>query len=112
MPASGSTSLPLSDRDRTWDKAKAQASLSPAQFADAHFWRDGPADQITSYKFPFAEVIDGKLTAVWGGVTAGAQRLSSAKGVDVDAIQSKMGAYYDKAEKQYNDDSIEPPWET
>lgn len=110
--ATGSTDLPLSDRNLAWDAAAAQKSLQPADFPKAHFWKDpdGPADQITSYKFPFAKRINGELTAVWKGVTAGAQRLSSAKGVDTGAIEKKMGAYYRKAATQFKDPTIKAPF--
>ena len=74
--ATGATDLPLSTEHPGWDAGAGRKTLQPADFPKAHFWRDpnGPADQITSYKFPFAQRIDGKLTAVWKGVTAGAQR--------------------------------------
>lgn len=110
--ATGSTDLPLSDRNVKWDAGAARKTLQPADFPKAHFWRDpnGPADQIGSYKFPFAQRVDGTLTAIWGGITAGAQRLSSAKGVDTGAIEGKMRTYYSKAAKQYKDPTIKAPF--
>ena len=109
--AVGSTSLPLSDRNTAWDASAARKSLNPEDYPKAHFWRDGPADQVTSYKFPFAKRTDSGLIAVWRGVTAGAARLSQAKAVDEAAVQRKMGVYYRKAADQYGDPSIRPPWE-
>lgn len=113
--ASGSTSLPLSAQDAKWDAGAARKTLKPAQFAKAHFWRDpeGDPDLIGSYKLPFAEVIDGTLTAIWHGITAGAARLSQTDipAVDKKAVQGKMGAYYAKAAKQFKDDSIVAPWD-
>lgn len=116
LAASGSTSLPLSTQDQAWDAAAAQKSLSPAQFADAHFWKDpaGPADEIGSYKLPFAQVVNGTLTAIWKGVTAAAGVVDGArggaKGVDEDAVKPKIAAYYSKAATKYDDDTIKPPW--
>jgi hypothetical protein len=112
--ASGSTSLPLSDRERPWSASAARRSLSDSQFGSAHFWRDpeGEPDQIGSYKLPFAQVIDGRLTAVWRGVTAAAQRLGQTDmpSSDVAGVRSRIGAYYAKARRQYDDDTIEVPW--
>jgi hypothetical protein len=113
--ATGSTSLPLSDRNDSWDAGAAQKSLDPGQYADAHFWRDSskPADEIGSYKLPFARSSGGKLTAVWGGVTAAAQRLSQTDipSGDVAGVKRKIGSYYSKAAKQYDDADIKVPWE-
>lgn len=116
--ASGSSSLPLSDRDASWDAGAAEKSLDPAQFSDAHFWKDpdGEADQIGSYKLPFAQVVDGKLTAIWKGVTGAAAAIQGARGGvkipddDVSGVKAKIAAYYAKAAKQYDDDDIKTPW--
>lgn len=128
--ASGDTGLPLSDRDRAWDAGEATGRLKKwassdgsgdpdtidyAKLARGYFWRDAAGDSspaIGDLKLPFADIVGGTLTAVWRGVTAGAQRLSSTKGVDEGAVQKKMGAYYRKAAAQFKDDSIRPPWET
>ena len=117
--ASGSTGLPLSDRDTPWDSGAAKKSLTPEQFGSAHFWKDPdkPADQITSYKLPFAKN-DGGLTAVWKGVTASAAAIQGSRGGvdipsgDVAAVKSRIAGYYSKAAKKYDDPSITPPWES
>jgi hypothetical protein len=115
--ASGSTSLPLSDRDAAWDAGAAKASLSEAQYGDAHFWKDPdkPADEIGSYKLPFAKD-DGGLTAVWKGVTSAAGALQGARGGvqipsgDKGAVRGKIEKYYSKAADKYDDPDIKPPW--
>jgi hypothetical protein len=112
--ASGSTSLPLSDRNAPWDAGAARKTLKgAADFAAAHFWKDpnGPADQIGSYKLPFAQRVNGTMTAIWRGVTAGAARLDQTQGIDKQAVQGKMGAYYKKAAAQFKDPSIKAPWD-
>lgn len=123
--ASGDTSLPLSARDRAWDAGAATARLKKwassdgsgdpdtidyAKLARGYFWKDGTPAAIGDLKLPFADLINGTLTAVWRGVTAGAQRLTQTQGVDVGAVQKKMAAFYVKAAKEYNDPSIKPPW--
>lgn len=123
--ASGDTTLPLSARDRAWDAPAATARLKkwassdgsgdPAtidytKLARGYFWKDGTPKAIGDLKLPFADIINGALTAVWRGVTAGAQRLSQTQGIDAGGVQKKMGAYYAKAAKEYDDASIQPPW--
>ena len=125
--AVGDTGLPLSERDRPWDAgaaggrvkkwASSDGSGDPdkidyKKLARAYFWQM-PADgsvKIGDFKLPFADIVGGKLTAVFRGVTAGAARLSQTDGVDKGAVQKKMGAYYRKAASQYGDKSIKPPW--
>src|SRR3990167_4119012 len=83
--ASGSTDLPLSERDVRWDAGAARTSLNADQYGDAHFWRDpeGDPETLAAYKLPFAKNSP-PLTAVWRGVTAGAGALSGARGgVDI-----------------------------
>lgn len=118
--ASGSTDLPLSDRGDAWDAGEAAKSLTDAQIPNAYFWTDPKGDPKVkaSHKLGFAENRDGTLTAVWRGVTAAAAALQGARGgvdipeADVAGVKAKIGAYYDKAAKQFKDDSIKPPWES
>lgn len=125
--ATGSTTLPLSDRDRAWDSSAADgrvrtwagAEEAPnAKYGQAFFWKasDG-GDNFGDYKLGFADVINGKLTAVFRGVTAVAAVLQGSRGgvdipdADKTAIKGKVEKYYAKAAKQYDDDSIKVPWD-
>ncbi|MBI4474094.1 MAG: HK97 family phage prohead protease [Acidobacteria bacterium] len=122
--------LPLSERGRSWDAAVARRELAKyassdgsgdkdtmdwRRYAGGFFWYDDAApENFESYKLPFAEVITGRLVAVWGGITAAAQRLTQTEGPTADevkAIQGHIGSYYAKAAKQYDDDSIVAPWD-
>lgn len=118
----GSKSLPLSDRDTTWSASEARKRLKgddtepSAQYKRAHMICDGDETLFGSYKLPFADLIDGTLTAVWKGVTSAAGVLEGARG-GVDASDSdKSGArgicetYYAKAREKYGDDTIQCPW--
>ena len=120
--ASGNTGLPLSDRDRAWDageaiaRVKAWASTDDKidfdKYGQAFFWRDtadGDPKQ-GDFKLPFADVVNGKLIAVWRGITAGAARLDQTQGIDKGAVQAKMRVYYSKAAKAYDDPSIKAPF--
>lgn len=126
--ATGDTGLPLSERDRAWDAGEAGGRVKKwassdgsgdpdkidyGKLARAYFWQDPAGDggpKIGDFKLPFADIIGGKLTAVWRGVTAGAQRLSQTQGIDKGAVQAKMSKYYGKAASQFDDPSIKPPW--
>jgi hypothetical protein len=116
--ATGSTSLPLSDQGDSWDAGAAAKGLTDAQLKNAYFWvdPDGDATSKASYKLGFAENRSGTLTAVWRGVTAAAGAVQGARGGvqipsgDVAGVKAKIGAYYTKAAKQYDDDNIKPPW--
>lgn len=116
--ASGSTSLPLSDQGDPWDAGAAAKSLTDAQIPQAFFWTDPDGDPKTlaGHKLQFAENRSGTLTAVWRGVTAAAGAVQGARGGvdipsgDVAGVKTKIGSYYAKAAKQYDDDNIKPPW--
>jgi len=128
LAATGDTGLPLSERDRAWDAGEATGRVKKwassdgsgdpdkidyGKLARAYFWQDPAGDggaKIGDFKLPFADIIGGKLTAVWRGVTAGAQRLSQTQGIDKGAVQKKMSAYYSKAASQFDDPSIKAPW--
>lgn len=128
--ATGSTSLPLSARGRAWDASAAEghvrswagggddlADMDWGKYRQAFLWYDSAnAMQAGSYKLPFADVIDGTLTAVWRGVTAAAAVVNGSRGgvdipdADVAGVQSRIEKYYAKAAQQYDDDSIAVPW--
>lgn len=112
--ASGDTGLKLSGRDESWDADAAKKSLDPDDYPKAFFWRDPDGDPKTlaAYKLPFAKRTQDGLVAVWRGVTAAAQRLSSTDipDSDKDAVRAKIGKYYAAAAKQFDDPAIETPW--
>jgi hypothetical protein len=125
--ATGATNLPLSDRGRAWDASGADkrvrswagASDAPnAKYGRAFFWKDSSGgDSFGDYKLGFADVVGGTLTAIFRGVTAVAGVLQGARGgvqgvsdAEKASIRTKVEGYYRKAAKQYDDDSIKPPW--
>ena len=123
--ASGSTSLPLGDRNQTWDATAADKAVREwagatdapnAKYASAFFFKDGDGSKFGDYKLGFAQPVDGTLTANWGGLTAVAGALQGARGgvdipdADKAAIKTKVEGYYKKAAIQYKDDKIKVPW--
>jgi len=123
---SGATNLPLADRDRAWDASAARGRVrshtgsedEPSRaYRNAFFWFDGDAaDNFGSYKLPFADVVGGKLTAIPRGIFAAAAVMQGARGgadvgADAGAIKSRIGGYYAKMRRKFDDDSIVPPWD-
>lgn len=126
--ASGAADLPLADRARAWDASGAEgrvrtwaaATDAPnAKYRSAFFWYDsGAADNFTSYKLQFADVIDGTLTAIPRGIFAVAAVLQGSRGgVDIpagdkEAIKGKVSSYYAKMRAKFDDESIVAPWDS
>lgn len=113
--ASGSTSLPLADEGRAWDAAGARARMKgdsetpDSTYRAGHFFVDGTGENFGDYKLPFADVIDGKLTAVPRGVFAAASAIQGGRGgtsipdAQLNSVRAKIGAYYKKLDR-------DPPW--
>lgn len=123
---SGATDLPIGPREREWDADAAEARVRSwsdstdepsARYRQAFFWFDSEAaDQFGSYKLGFADVINGRLTAIPRGIFAAAAVLSGARGgVDVGgdaaAVRSRVAGYYARLRREFDDESIVAPWE-
>lgn len=111
--------LALADSGKAWDSSAAEKRVRA--WADAE---DGPNDRyksaflwfdadepenFTSYKFPIADVVDGKLKAVPRAIYAAAAAIQGARGgtkindEDKAKIKSHLDRYYSKLDK-------ESPW--
>jgi hypothetical protein len=118
---SGSTGLPLGGRERKWDDRAARRRIfgwagwkdkpQPRRAQQAFFaYDDQSPENITAYKLPFADVVDGELKAMPRGLFAVAQLLRGAReGVDIPepvlrSIRRKVTAYYHKMGEK-------APWE-
>jgi hypothetical protein len=103
----------LGARDERWDANAAEGSYDLPTDSNCYMWRDSskPADQRGSYKLPFVSK-SGRKHAVWGAITAIAQRLGSTQIPDSDkaAIRRKLATYYSAARAKYNDDAIQVPF--
>jgi hypothetical protein len=123
--ASGSTGLPLSGRADAWDSGAADKAVRDwagaddapnAKYGGAFMVKQGDGTSFGDYKLPFANVVGGKLTAVWRAITAIAAVLQGSRGganitdAEASAAKSKVESYYAKARTKYGDDSIKVPW--
>lgn len=118
--------LPLG-RARAWDAAAAEGRVREwaggtetnwTRYRRAFLWYDREKpDELGSYKFPIADVVDGELTAIPRGIFAaagviqGARGGASIPGSDVAGVRAHLTRYYEKMRREFNDESIKPPWE-
>lgn len=83
--------LPLADREMTWDAAAAEKrirtwaggedNISWDKYRRAFFWYDSENPELLgSYKLGFADVINGRLTAIPRGIFAAAAVMRGARG--------------------------------
>jgi len=119
--------LPLADRDKGWDAGPAEKRVrawaggdNPSwdKYRRAFMWFDSDdPEMLGSYKLGFADIVDGKLTAIPRGIFAiAAVLMGSRGGVNIpEADQTKVKAhcekYYAKMRKQFEDENIVAPWE-
>lgn len=125
--ASGKTDLPIADRERAWDSEAAISRVRGATgsedepsrtYRNAFFWFDSEsADEYGAYKLPFADVVNGRLTAIPRAIFASAAAIQGARGGvnipegDRDAVRSRIARYYTRMRRQFDDEGIVPPWE-
>jgi HK97 family phage prohead protease len=104
--------LPLGDRNAEWDSNKAIQRLrkftnsedgASATYRKGFLWFDSKdAANLTAYKLPFADVVDGKLVAMPRGIFAAAAALRGARGGvelpegDRNKVITHVNKYYDK----------------
>lgn len=132
MPPTTTSDLPLHpDRTRAFDANAARArirawassdgsgdldKIDTAKYAKAFLWHAGDGSNLTDYKGIVADVVDGKLYAIWRAVTALAAVMQGARGgIDVPAqdrlgIRQALAGYYAKARTAFNDPAITVPW--
>jgi len=112
--------LPLANRDVIWDSTVAlnrvrkitNSEEAPSRlYRNAFFWFDeANADNFGAYKLPFADVIDGKLTAIPRGVFAAAAAMRGARG-GVDIPEEDKQRVISHIEKYYKKMDVESPFE-
>ena len=116
----GSTDLPVAGRDRSWDGDAAASrvfdlftdddgNVDVSGVARAFLWRDSEGDpqDRSSYKLPFADVLNGGLEIIPAGVaaTAGGRGVSAAAIPDADRakVESRICALYDRVRREFED---------
>lgn len=108
--------LPLASQDRPWDSDAAIARVKEftnssdvpgTKYCQAFTWSDkANAKEFSAYKLPFADVINGKLTAVPKGLFAAAKALQ-----DVELPEALRPAAIHHIEKYYAKMGLDSPFE-
>lgn len=125
--AIGAVGLPLAGRSVAWDASAAEkrvrtwagAEDAPnTKYRQAFLWYDSDnADNFTSYKLQFADIVDDHLVAVPRALFAVAAVLQGGRGGvdipegDIAAIKGKVSSYYNKMRTEFEDDGLVPPWD-
>lgn len=120
--------LPLAARGAAWDGAAAEKRVrewadatdeANKRYARAFLWFDSDApDKFGSYKLPYADVVDGKLTAVPKAIFAAAGVVQGARGgvdipdADMVALKTILTKWYSKMAEAFDDEDITPPWKS
>jgi len=125
LTITGASNLPWAPRDYAWDAAAAQRrmiehcggrdNLNPECFGRAFMYREAGADPslMGSYKFPFADVVNGQVRAVFRAVANAASRLDSAgiTSADKEALRGKIRSLYRSAASAFKDDQLTAPFD-
>lgn len=115
---SGSTSLPVADRELAWDgpaaagrifdaHSDADGNVDKSAASPAFLWVDGDGTKRGDYKLGFADLIDGKLQIVPRGVaaTAGGRGVDATDLPDADksAIKGRICELYGHVQDTFED---------
>ena len=109
------------DLEREWDAKQAvqrvsswasndEGNIDFAKYGQAFFLVDPEAtEKEKSYELPFADVIDGELRAVWGGVAASMDTVFNGKSGESgwEPIYDAVAKYYDKFDKESPDKTVQ-----
>jgi HK97 family phage prohead protease len=118
--------LPLADRTRAWDSDSAMGRVREwsgingdgdlsdpdvqSKYRKAFFWyASADGDTFDAYRLPFADVIDGKLTAVPRGIFAAAASMRGARD-GVYLPQNDRPGVIRNIEKYYEKIGLESPF--
>lgn len=96
-------------RIRRWAGGPDKEDIDWGKYGQAFAWHDKDApDNLTSYKLPYKDIVDGKLEVHWGGLVGAMAALLGARGgVDIPAADRK--AVYAKLAAEYRKLDREPP---
>jgi hypothetical protein len=117
----GSTGLPVGNREREWDEQNARDRIfawagwedhpDPEKARHAFFaYDDDKPTNLTSYKLPFADVVDGKLKAMPRGLFAVAQVLRGARD-GIHLPEEVLRSARQRAETYYHKMDERAPWQ-
>jgi 2'-5' RNA ligase len=131
--ATGNADWPLAERDRAfqdsaveprirkWASTDGSGDLDKmdwGKYRSVHFWWDETKPELEqSYKMKFCDVINGRVHAVPRGIFVAAAEMQGARGgvdipaADKETVRGRIGGYYRRMAKEFNDPSIKAPWD-
>ena len=126
--------LPLADREIEWDGSQAEKNIREwaggtdkeninwNKYSQGFLWvNDEDKKSFGGYKFPIANVIDGKLTAIPRGIFAAAAVLGGARLAggasqinvpqeDIEGMKNHVNRYYEKMRRTWDDEKLISPF--
>jgi uracil-DNA glycosylase family 4 len=126
--------LPIADRELEWDGSEADKNIREwaggddkeninwSKYSQGFLWVDDEnKESFGGYKFPIANVIDGKLTAIPRGIFAAAAVLNGARlaggasqinvpSEDIQGMKNHVDRYYAKMREAWDDDKLVSPF--
>ena len=119
--------LPLADRAQAWDATAAglkvrdwaggKDNMNWSKYRQAFFWYDeNDSELFGAYKLGFADILNGRLTAIPRGVFIVAAVMQGARGgvnipnAERGAVEAHVEKYYAKMRKEFDDEGIIAPW--
>ncbi|KAF0846555.1 hypothetical protein [Nocardia caishijiensis] len=113
--------MPWAPRDHEWTGHRAEhdalewAKGDPNKLASVYLYRDPKGDPALEkdYKFPVADIIDGKPTRVFRAVANAAARLDQAdiSAADRDKVKHRISELYRDAADAFDDPELRAPWD-
>ena len=118
--------FPIAARDAKWDAEAAEAAVRlltgaeerpNAAYAACFFWHDTAASELFgSYRLPYCDVVDDRITAVPHAIFAVAGILDGARGgttipkADQEKIKAVVTQWYARMAIEFDDPAIVAPW--
>jgi hypothetical protein len=109
---------PKAPKDHPWNAAAARerikewaggADWKPGKYRRAFAYVDGFGSQLSQYKLPHHDVIDGELRVVYHGVTAAMAALHGARSGGMDLSARDRKAVYQHLARHYRQFNESPP---
>lgn len=116
---------PIAPRDAPFSADKAiqririWANGEPGRFSTAFLWQDpqGSPTDLSSYRLPIGDIIDGKLTVIYHAIYAAAALIQGAHGglpgigdADKSKLRNVINSMYKRMSTRFGED-LEPPWD-
>jgi hypothetical protein len=98
-------------RLRSWAGGPDKENIDWAKYREGFAWYDADdAENYGAYKLPHHDIIDGRLSVVWGGVAAAGAVVQGGRG-GADIPDADMAGVKAHLARHYGEFDRTPPWE-